>query len=106
MQSLLRTLTAWWRVPLGKLKAGWLQPLSVEEFRAAVSTAGAAEGTRPHAGEPPRMAVPAVAPPLPCAGAAAGPGVVLECLPAGFDERAQEAYLALLRRAAMAQAAH
>ena len=106
MQSLLRTLTARWRLPLGKLEAGWLQPLSVEEFRAAVSTAGAAEGARPHADEPPQIAVPAMAPPLPCAGAAAGPGVVLECLPPGFDERAEEAYLALLRRAATAQAAH
>ena len=106
MQSLLRTLTARWRLPLGKLEAGWLQPLSVEEFRAAVSTAGAAEGARPHADEPPQIAVPTMAPPLPCAGAAAAPGVVLDCLPVGFDERAQEAYLALLRRAAMAQAAH
>ena len=26
MQSLLRTLTARWRLPLGKLEAGWLQP--------------------------------------------------------------------------------
>ena len=106
MQSLLRTLTSRWRLPLGKLEAGWLQPLSVDEYRAAVSTAGAAEGARPHADEPPQIAVPTMAPPLPCAGAAAGPGVVLECLPPGFDERAQEAYLALLRRAAMAQAAH
>ena len=35
MQSLLRTLTARWRLPLGKLEAGWLQPLSVDEYRAA-----------------------------------------------------------------------
>ena len=78
MQSLLRTLTARWRLPLGKLEAGWLQPLSVDEFRAAVSTAGAAEGARPHADEPPQIAVPAMAPPpLPCTGAAAGPAVVL-----------------------------
>ena len=78
MQSLLRTLTSRWRLPLGKLEAGWLQPLSVDEFRAAVSTAGATEGARPHADEPPQIAVPTMAPPLPCAGAAAGPGVVLE----------------------------
>ena len=103
MQSLLRTLTARWRLPLGKLEAGWLQPLSADEYRAAVSTATAAESAR----EPPQITVPTVAPPLgPCTGAAAGPGVVLESLPAGFDTRAQEAYLALLRRAAMAQAAH
>ena len=106
MQSLLRTLTSRWRLPLGKLEAGWLQPLSVEEYRAAVSTAGAAEGAR----EPPRITVPKMAPPPagPCTGAAAGPGVVLESLPAGFDTRAQEAYLTLLRSAPtmMAQAAH
>ena len=96
MQSLLRTLTARWRLPLGKLEAGWLQPLSADEYRAAVSTATAAESAR----EPP--------PPSPCTGAAAGPGVVLESLPAGFDTRARAAYLTLLRSApaAMAQAAH
>ena len=110
MQSLLRTLTSRWRLPLGKLEAGWLQPLSVDEYRAAVSTAGAADGARPHADEPPQIAVPTMAPPPggPCTGAAAGPGVVLEHLAAGFDRRAREAYLTLLRRAptAMAQAAH
>ena len=108
MQSLLRTLIARWRLPLGKLEAGWLQPLSVEDYRAAVSTAGAAEGARPHADEPPQIAVPTMAPPPPCSGAAAGPGVVLRRLSAGFDRRAREAYLTLLRRAptAMAQAAH
>ena len=110
MQSLLRTLTSRWRLPLGKLDAGWLQPLSVDDYRTAVSTAGAAEGVRPHADEPPKIAVPTMAPPPagPCTGAAAGPGVVLERLSAGFDTRAREAYLTLLRRAptAMAQAAH
>ena len=104
MQSLLRTLTSRWRLPLGKLEAGWLQPFSNEEYRAAVSTAGAAEGAR----EPPRITVPKMAPPLgPCTGAAAGPGVVLESLPAGFDTRARAAYLTLLRSAPAAmQAAH
>ena len=102
-QSLLRTLTARWRTPLGPLEAGWLQPLSADEYRAAVSTATAAESAR----EPPRITVPKMAPPLgPCTGAAAGPGVVLESLPAGFDTRARAAYLTLLRSAAMAQAAH
>ena len=102
MQSLLRTLTAQWRLPLGKLEAGWLQPLSVDEYRVAVSTATAAEIAR----EPHHIALPTVAPPLgPCTGAAAG--VVLESLPAGFDTRAQEAYLTLLRSAPAAmQAAH
>ena len=105
MQSLLRTLTARWRLPLGKLEAGWLQPLSVDEYRAAVSTATAAEIAR----EPPQITVPTVAPPLgPCTGAAAGPGVVLEHLSADFDRRAREAYLKLLGRAptATAQPAH
>ena len=103
MQSLLRTLTARWRLPLGKLEAGWLQPFSVDEYRAAVSTATAAKSAR----EQPQTAVPPVAPPLgPCTGAAAGPGVVLESLPSGFDTRARAAYLTLLRSAAMAQAAH
>ena len=102
-QSLLRTLTARWRLPLGKLEAGWLQPFSVDEYRAAVSTATAAESAR----EQPQTAVPPVAPPLgPRTGAAAGQGVVLESLPAGFDTRARAAYLTLLRSAAMAQAAH
>ena len=106
MQSLLRPLTARWRTPLGPLGAGWLQPLSADEYRAAVSTATAAESAR----EPPQITVPKMAPPPagPCTGAAAGPGVVLESLPAGFDTRAQEAYLTLLRSAPtmMAQAAH
>ena len=103
MQSLLRTLTARWRTPLGPLEAGWLQPLSADEYRAAVSTATAAESAR----EQPQTAVPPVAPPLgPCTGAAAGQGVVPESLPAGFDTRARAAYLTLLRSAAMAQAAH
>ena len=49
MQSLLRTLTARWRTPLGHLEAGWLLPLSADEYRAAVSTATAAEIARePH----------------------------------------------------------
>ena len=101
-QSLLRTLTARWRLPLGKLEAGWLQPLSVDEYRAAVSTATAAES----ACEPPQITVPTVAPPLgPCT-AAAGQGVFLESLPPGFDTRAEAAYLTLLRSAAMAQAAY
>ena len=102
MQSLLRTLTSRWGRPLGPLEAGWLQPLSVDEYRAAVSTATAAES----ACEPPQITVPTVAPPLgPCT-AAAGQGVFLESLPPGFDTRAEAAYLTLLRSAAMAQAAY
>ena len=36
MQSLLRTLSSRWKLPLGKLEAGWLQALTDDEFRAAV----------------------------------------------------------------------
>ena len=36
MQSLLRTLSARWKLPLGKLESGWCQPLTVDEFRACV----------------------------------------------------------------------
>ena len=36
MQSLLRTLSARWKLPLGKLESGWCQLLTVEEFRACV----------------------------------------------------------------------
>ena len=99
MQSLLRTLTARWGVPLGQLDAGWLRALTLDEFRAAVSTAGAAECIR----DP----VPTVAPPLGSCTAAAGQGVVLDSLPSGFDTRARAAYLTLLRSAPAAmQAAH
>ena len=69
MQSLLHTLTSRWRLPVGKLEAGWLQPLSVDDYRAAVSTATAAESAR----EPPRITVPKMAPPLgPCTGGGVG----------------------------------
>ena len=105
MQSLLRTLSARWKLPLGKLESGWCQLLTETEFRDCVP-ATAAESAR----EPPQITMPKMAPPPagPCTGAAAGPGVVLESLPAGFDTRAQEAYLTLLRSAPtmMAQAAH
>lgn len=50
-QSLLRTLTARWRVPLGQLDAGWLRALKLDEFCACVPAAepvspavGATEG--------------------------------------------------------------
>ena len=98
MQSLLRTLTSRWRLPLGKLEAGWLQPLSVDDYRAAVSTAGAAESAAPHANEPPQIAERTVVPPLhagPSTDAAVWPGVVLQQLSADFDRRSREAYEAL-----------
>ena len=101
MQSLLRTLSARWKLPLGKLESGWCQLLTETEFRDCVP-ATAAESAR----EPPQITVPTVAPPLgPCT-AAAGQGVFLESLPPGFDTRAEAAYLTLLRSAAMAQAAY
>ena len=43
MQSLIRTLTARWGVPLGQLGAGWLRALTLDEFRANVPD-GANEG--------------------------------------------------------------
>ena len=39
MQSLLRTLSSRWKLPMGKLEAGWLQPLTVDDFRAIVPEA-------------------------------------------------------------------
>ena len=47
MQSLLRTLTYRWKLPLGKLEAGWLQPLTVSEHRAAISATSAKEQAIP-----------------------------------------------------------
>ena len=35
MQSLLRTLSARWKLPLGKLDSGWCQLLTADEFRAS-----------------------------------------------------------------------
>ena len=46
MQSLIRTLTARWGVPLGQLGAGWLRPLTLDEFRANVPAVGANEEGR------------------------------------------------------------
>ena len=58
MQSLLRTLSARWKLPLGKLESGWCQLLTETEFRDCVP-ATAAESAR----EQPQTAVPPVAPP-------------------------------------------
>ena len=43
MQNLLRTLTSRWKLPLGKLEAGWLQPLTTEEYRAISATSAKEE---------------------------------------------------------------
>ena len=52
MQSLLRTLTALWRMPMGQLEPGWLRALTLDKFRACVPAAepvppavGAADGS-------------------------------------------------------------
>ena len=47
MQNILRTFTSRWKLPLGKLKAGWLQPFTAEEYRAAISAASAKEESIP-----------------------------------------------------------
>ena len=60
MQSLIRTLTARWGVPLGQLGAGWLRALTLDEFRANVPD-GANEGaegrSKSEAAEPPPAGV-------------------------------------------------
>ena len=110
MQSLLRTLTARWGVPLGQLDARWLRALTLDEFRARVpapklaapavtgrSKCEAAEpsldsGGRVNAGElaQPCAAAYAVQP-------LAKQGGILERLPKGFDQRSREAFRAAAR---------
>ncbi len=46
MQSLIRTLTTRWGLPLGQLGARWLRAVTLDEFRAAV-------GADERAAEPP-----------------------------------------------------
>ena len=48
MQSLLRTLTARWRLPLGKLDVGRLQPLSVDDYIAPLYPRRALPKVRGH----------------------------------------------------------
>ena len=38
-QSLLRTLSAHWRLPFGRLERGWLKLMAVEDYRSAVAGA-------------------------------------------------------------------
>ena len=52
MQNILRTLTSRWKLPLGKLEAGWLQPLKAQEYLAAISAAGAEESIPAREGAP------------------------------------------------------
>jgi hypothetical protein len=82
MQSLIRTLSSRWKLPLGRLAAGWLQAVAPDEFREAVpagqSTEGAAAPTR-------------------CAPAPdSAEGIYLESLPPDFGVRSH-ALLASLR---------
>ena len=116
MQSLIRTLTARWCLPLGDLGKGWLELCTEEEFQLAASAAGLAEpapkvrseaaSTNPRSAavagpcaqaEPPQCAI------VPQGHAAPyADGVVLHALSPGFDRRAREMYEGLV----MAQAAH
>ena len=96
MQSLLRTLSARGKWPLGKLESGWCQLLTVEEFRACVP-----------ASEP----VSHAAGPMPCGfeegssgvsmpGVAAPPCGFLMRLSEGFDKRSHRLLAALQAQSA------
>jgi hypothetical protein len=107
MQSLIRTLTARWDLPLGDLGKGWLELCAEEDFQAAACAAGG-EGPRAHA-DPPQSTEQAFVSqgPGPCAETAAqradGNGVaLLLSLSPDFDRRAREMYESLL----VAQTAH
>ena len=102
MQSLLRTLTARWGVPLGQLDAGWLRGLTLDEFRARVPSLGASEGTGRSKCEAAEPSLDSGGLAQPCAVAyAAQPlaeqGGILEPLPRGFDQRSREAFRAAVR---------
>ena len=100
MQSLLRTLTSRWNLPLGKLEPGWLRALSPEEFRSRCDARGrssaaplAPAGSSSEAAEPPlegRGNAGKLAQPY-----ATDSGVLLPAghgevrLPEGFDQRSQ-----------------
>ena len=83
MQSLLRTLSSRWKLPLGKLESGWCQLLTVGEFRASVP-----------ATEPVSHAAGA----MPCGFEEGSNGVSMPCvaplqlmrLSEGFDQRSHE----------------
>ena len=102
MQSLLRTLTARWGVPLGQLDAGWLRALTLDEFRARVPApklAAPAMTGRSEAAEP-SLDSGGLAQPCAVAYAAqplAEQGKILERLPKGFDQRSREAFRAAAR---------
>ena len=79
MQSLLRTLTARWKMPMGQLEPGWLRALTLDEFRACVPAA-----------EPVSHAAGA----MPC-GSKEGSNGVLMRLSDGFDRRSGELLAAM-----------
>lgn len=86
MQSLLRTLSARWKLPLGKLESGWCQLLTVDAFRACVPAAepvSHAAGAMPCEDGSSGVSMPCVAP-LPC-----GMQLLLR-LSEGFDRRSNE----------------
>ena len=110
MQSLLRTLTARWGVPLGQLDAGWLRALTLDGFRArvpapklaapAVTGRGKCEAAEPSLDSGGRRNAGELA--QPCAAAyavqpLAKQGGILERLPKGFDQRSREAFRAAAR---------
>ena len=110
MQSLLRTLTARWGVPLGQLDAGWLRALTLDEFRArvpapklaapAVTGRSKCEVAEPSLDSGGRVNAGELAQPCAVAYAAqplAAQGEILERLPKGFDQRSREAFRAAAR---------
>ena len=88
MQSLLRTLSARWKLPLGKLESGWCQLLTETEFRVCVPA------TESHADDA-----------MPCGLAEESSGISVPCvdprcgmllrLPEGFDKRSHQLFAAL-----------
>ena len=124
MQSLLRTLTARWGLPMGDLGKGWLEMCTAEDVQMAAraecgASEAAAAGVR---ADPPQEqsrracaerwkllhSSPPVRAPPPCAAMLAdGTGVILHELSPGFDRRAEEMYQHLLmRRSSAAQDAY
>ena len=105
MQSLLRTLTVRWRVPLGSLDAGWMRALTLDEFCGRVPAAKLAapavtgrskcEAAEPSLGSGGRVNAGELA--QPCAVAYTIQPLILEQLPKGFDQRSREAFRAAAR---------
>jgi len=86
MQSLIRTLSSRWKLPLGKLDAGWLQALTPDEFREGVPAGQRTE----KAAAPTRCAL---APD-------SAEGIYLESLPSDFGVRSHALLAKLSAQAA------